>query len=75
MEQVRHLGNGMHGNDTPQLVLGTIYVILARPGGDVRESSRVMFVVRGSNLEAKNQTPKRAKVMVPSSLSFSEEDN
>ena len=28
----------------------------------------------GSDLEVKNQTPKRAKVMVPPSLSFSKKD-
>ena len=48
MEQVRHLGNGMHGNGIPWPALGTINVILARPKGDVKESSGVMFVVGGS---------------------------
>ena len=75
MEQVKHLGNGTHGNGTPQPVLGTINVILARPRGDVRASSGVMSVVGGFDLEAKNQTPKRARVMVPPSLSFSVDNN
>ena len=44
----------MHGNNIPQLALGTINVILARPEGDVRASSGVMFVVRGSDLEARD---------------------
>ena len=74
MEQVEHSGNGMHGNNIPQLVLGTINVILARPRGDAKASSRVMSVVGGSNLEARDQIPKKARVMVPPSLSFSEED-
>ena len=75
VEQVKHLGNGTHGNGTPQPVLGTINVILARPRGDVRASSGVMSVVGGSDLEAKNQTLKRARVMVPPSLSFSVDNN
>ena len=54
MEQVEHSGNGMHGNNIPQLVLGTINVILARPRGDAKASSRVMSVVGGSDLEARD---------------------
>ena len=74
VEQVKHSGNGTHGNGTPQPVLGIINVILARPRGDAKASSRVMSVVGGSNLEARDQIPKKARVMVPPSLSFSEED-
>ena len=37
-------------------------------------SSRVMSVVGGSDLEARDQTHKRARVMVPPNLSFTEED-
>ena len=47
MEQVEHLGNEMHRNGAPRPALGTINVILVRPGGDVGASSRVMFVVGG----------------------------
>ena len=45
MEQVRHSGNEMHRNGAPRQALGTINVILVRPGGDVGASSRVMFMV------------------------------
>ena len=64
----------MHGNNTPRPALGTINVILARPGGDVRASSGVMSMVGGSDLEARNQTPKRARAKVPPSLTFSKEN-
>ena len=65
----------MHGNSIPRPALGTINVILSRPRGDIRASFKVMSMVGGSDLEAKDQTPKRARVMVPPSLSFFEEDN
>ena len=61
MEQVGHLGSGMYGDDAPWLTLGTINVILARLGSDVGASSRVMSVVGGFNLEARNQAPKEDK--------------
>ena len=64
----------MHGNGTSRPALGTINVILARPGGNVRASSGVISMVGGFDLEARDHTPKRARVMVPPSLSFSEED-
>ena len=54
VELVEHSRNGMHGNSTPRPTLGTINVILARPEGDVRASSGVMFVVGGSDLEARD---------------------
>ena len=73
MEQVRHSGSGMYGGSIPRPALGTINVILTRPGSDIWVSSKVMSIVRGSNLEAKNQTPKRARV-VTLTLSFLEED-
>ena len=75
VEQLGHSGSGMHGNDTLRPALGIINVILARPGGDVRASSGVMSVVRGSDLEARDQTHKRTRVMVPPSLSFSVDNN
>ena len=40
----------MHGNGIPRPALGTINVILARPGGDIRTSFGVMSVVGGSDL-------------------------
>ena len=64
----------MHGNYTPRPALGTINVILTKPEGDVMPSSNVMSVVGGSDLKARDQTHKRARVMVPPNLSFSEED-
>ena len=64
----------MHGNGTLRPALGIINVILARPGGDDRASSRVMSMVGGSDLEARDQTHKRTRVMVPPSLSFSKDD-
>ena len=63
----------MYGGSIPRPALGTINVILTRPGSDIWVSSKVMSIVRGSNLEAKNQTPKRARV-VTLTLSFLEED-
>ena len=63
----------MYGGSIPRPALGTINVILTRPGIDIWVSSKVMSMVRGSNLEAKNQTPKRARV-VTLTLSFLEED-
>ena len=73
MEQVRHLGSGMYGGGIPRPALGIINVILTRPGSDIGVSFKVMSMVRGSNLEAKNQTPNRARVVTPT-LSFLEED-
>ena len=55
----------MHRNDIPWPTLGTINVILARPRDDVMASSGVISMVGGFDLEARDQTPKRAKVMVP----------
>ena len=49
-------------------------MIFTKPGDDVRASSKVMSVGEGFDLEAKDQAPKRARVMVTSSLGFSEED-
>ena len=73
MEQVGHLRSGMYGGGTPQPTLGTIDVILTRPGNDIGVSSKAMSVVEGSNLEARNQIPKRGRV-VTRILSFLKED-
>ena len=63
----------MYGGGAPRPALDTINVILARPGSDIGMSSRVMSLVGGSDLEVRNQTAKRARVVTPT-LSFSEED-
>ena len=44
----------MHGNYTPRPALGTINVILTKPEGDVMPSSKVMSVVGGSDLKARD---------------------
>ena len=44
----------MYEGGTPRPALGIINVILARPGTNVEVSSRVMSVVGGFDLEAKN---------------------
>ena len=54
--------------------MGTINVIFARPRGDVGVSFRVIFVVGSPNFEARDQAPKRAKVMATLTLGFSKED-
>ena len=54
VKQVRYSGNAMHGNDTPRPALGIINVILVMPEGDVMPSSKVMSVIRGSDLEARD---------------------
>ena len=53
-EQVGHSGSGMYGGGAPRPTWGTINVILTRLGSDIGVSSRVMSVVGGSNLEARN---------------------
>ena len=63
----------MYGGGAPRPALDTINVILARPGSDIGMSSRVMSLVGGSDLEVRNQTAKKAKVVILT-LSFSEED-
>ena len=60
-EQAGHSGNAMHGNDTPRPALGIINVILAKLGSDTMPSSRVMSVVGGSGLEAKDQFTKEQR--------------
>ena len=49
-------------------------MIFAKPGSDVGASSRVMSMVKGPNVEARDQALKRARVMVTPVLGFSEED-
>ena len=73
MEQVGHSRSGMYGGGTPQPTLGTIDVILTRLGNDIGVSSKAMSVVEGFNLEARNQIPKRGRV-VTHILSFLKED-
>ena len=54
--------------------MGTINVIFARPMGDVGTCSRVISMVRGFDLEDRNQAFKKTKMMVTPTLSFSKED-
>ena len=49
-------------------------MIFVKSGSDARASSRVMSVVGSPDVEAKDQAPKRAKVMATPTLDFSEED-
>ena len=49
-------------------------MIFAKPRSDVGESSRVMSVVGGPDVETRDQAPKRAKVMATPTLGFSKED-
>ena len=54
--------------------MGTINLIFARLGSDVRASFKVMSVGGGPDLGARNQAPKRNRVMVPPTMGFSKED-
>ena len=63
-----------HGDGAPQLALGTINVIFVKPGNDVGSGTRVMSVGRGSDLKARDQALKRARVLATPTLGFSEED-
>ena len=72
--QFRHSGAEFHRDGAPRPELGTINVIFAKPGNDGRSSTKVISVGGGCDLEAKDQAPKRAKVMIISTLGFFEED-
>ena len=60
-EQAGHSRNAMHGNNTPRPALGIINVILTKLGSATMPSSRVMSVVGGSGLEAKDQFTKEQR--------------
>ena len=72
--QFSHSRAKFHRDSTPRPVLGTINVIFAKPGDSGGSSTRVMSIGVGYDLEAGDQASKKAKVMVTSTLGFSEED-
>ena len=72
MRQFGHLKAEFHKDGAPWPSLGTIHVIFAKPGNDVGSSTRVMSVGGGSDLEARDQAPKRARVLVSFTLGFFE---
>lgn len=74
MGQFGHSGVEFHRGNIPQLALGIINVIFAKPGSDVEACYKVMSVGGFPDLDARDQAPKRAKVMVTPILGFSEED-
>ena len=55
-------------------MLGTINVIFAKSGNNGGSSTRVISVGEVYDLEADDQTPKRARVMVIPTQGFSKED-
>ena len=72
--QFGHSGAEFHKGSSPRLALGTINVILAKLGNSGTSGTRVMSVGGGCGMEAGDQAPKRATVMVTPVLGFSEED-
>ena len=68
------MGAEFHRSGVPQPALGTINVIFARTRSDVGASSGITSVGGGPDLRARDQAPKRTRVMVPPTLGFSEED-
>ena len=54
MGQFGHSRVEFHRGGVPRLALGTINLIFARPGSDVRASSKVMSVGGGPELGARN---------------------
>ena len=65
---------GYQRDRAPWPTLGTINVIFAKPRGNARTCSRVMFVVLSLDLEDRSQACKNAKMVVVPTLSFSKED-
>nr|POE97768.1 hypothetical protein CFP56_74354 [Quercus suber] len=61
-------------DSAPRPALGTINVIFAKLGNGGGSAIRVMFVSGGCDLEASDQAPKRARLMVTPTLGFLEED-
>ena len=72
--QFRHSGAEFHRDGAPQSALGTISVIFAKSGNDVGLGIRVTFVGGCSNLEARGQALKKARVLVTPTLGFSKKD-
>ena len=73
--QFGHSRTEFHRDSAPWQALGTINVIFAKQGDSGASGTRVMSVGVGYDLEAGDQAPKRARVMVTPILGFSEEDN
>ena len=67
------LGTGAQGNAPPMPPLGTINVIFATPRRTKSHPSRVMSVAK-SLVEDFNSKPKKARIEIRHSLSFSDED-
>ncbi|XP_030937403.1 uncharacterized protein LOC115962647 [Quercus lobata] len=65
--------SGTQGNTSSRPPLGTINVIFTAPGKTGSHPSRVMSVARLSAKES-NSEPKRARVGIRRTLSFSDED-
>ena len=66
-------GTGAQGNAPPRPPLGTINVIFAALGRIGSHPSRVISVAR-SPAEDSNSKPKRARIEIRPSMSFSNED-
>ena len=67
------LGTGTQGNAPPMPPLGMINVIFATPRRTKSHPSRVMSVAK-SLVEDFNSKPKKARIEIRHSLSFSDED-
>ncbi|XP_023890102.1 uncharacterized protein LOC112002184 [Quercus suber] len=72
--QFGHLGAEFHKGSSLLPIRGAINVILTKPGNNGTSSTRVMSVGVGCDMEANDQAPKRARVMVTPTLGFFEED-
>ena len=78
--QFGHSGTEFHRDSAPRPALGTINVIFAKPrnsrgSGNSRGLGTSVMSVGGScDLEANDQAPKRARVMVTPTLGFFEKD-
>jgi len=72
--QFGHSGIEFHRDSALRPALSTINVIFAKPGNSGGSATRVMSVSGGCDLEAGDQAPKRARLMVTPTLGFSEKD-
>ncbi|XP_075674931.1 uncharacterized protein LOC142644138 [Castanea sativa] len=75
--QFEHHRDGSHCGNTPRPELGTINIILAKPGGEFGTYSRVMSVRSGLGdhvVETGNQIAKKVKLSEIPTLAFFEED-
>ena len=74
MSQFGYSRVGYQRDGVPQLALGTINVIFAKPRGNARTCSGVMSMAMGPNSGDRDRTLKKAKVVAIPILGFSEED-